>query len=312
MININPAKLLYSKRGNVIDEEYFGFIFLYDNFSLLKKIGQDNGAKFYLRSLSKPVQASIMQDFNVVEKLGLTQEEIAICCASHSGTNIHISLVRSILAKAGLDESFLLCPCATPLDIKDFDGIKKPIYHNCSAKHALMLAISKLNSWDLKKYTDVDHPLQKLIYKRHIELSGASKAGISYDGCSTPVFALSMSEIAQMFFNLFKKCDFITNAMLNNPYILGGNDRLDSEIIELGEKNLVAKVGAGGFLLVYNIKEDKILIIKMSQNNNLPRRIVALNILYEMGWIKENPAPEHFCNDIGKIVGDYVCNFSFL
>ena len=312
MININPAKLLYSKRGNVIDEEYFGFIFLYDNFSLLKKIGQDNGAKFYLRSLSKPVQASIMQDFNVVEKLGLTQEEIAICCASHSGTNIHISLVRSILAKAGLDESFLLCPCATPLDIKDFDGIKKPIYHNCSAKHALMLAISKLNSWDLKKYTDVDHPLQKMIFERHVCLSESKDIQVSFDGCGTPVFALSANNIAKMFFNLFKNYGYILKAMINNPYILGGFNRLDTEIIELGGKELVAKVGAGGFVLVYNIKEDKILIIKMSQNNNLPRRIIALNILHEMGWIKENPAPEHFFNDIGKIVGDYVCNFSFL
>ena len=311
MIEINPAKLLYSKRGDVIDEEYFGFIFLYNNSSLIKNIGKDNGAQFYLRSLSKPVQASLMQDFNVVEKLDLTQEEIAICCASHSGTNIHVSLVRSILAKAGLDESYLLCPEAIPLDTKDFNGIKKPVYHNCSAKHALMLAVSKLNSWDLKSYTDINHPIQKLIYKRHIELSGASKAGISYDGCSTPVFALNMPEIAQMFFNLFKKYDFITNAMLNNPYILGGNDRLDSEIIALGEKKLVAKVGAGGFVLVYNIVEDKILIVKMSQNNNLPRRIVALNALYELSWINKNPSPVYLCNDLGKIVGDYVCNFSF-
>ena len=307
MIDINPAKLLCSKRGDVVDEEYFGFVFLFENSSLIKKYGDDNCALFYLRSLSKPVQASLIQDFNAVEKLNLTQEEVAICCGSHSGTNKHVSLVDTILNKAGLDECQLLCPPATPLDTKDFDGNKKPICHNCSAKHTLMLALSKLNGWNLSNYTDVNHPLQKLIYERHIELSGALKAEISYDGCGTPVFALRVNEIARMFFNLFANYPFILNAMVNNPYIIGGLDRLDSEIIQLGEKNLVAKVGAGGFLLVYNIKEGKILIVKMSQNNNLPRRIVALNVLYKLGWIKQNPAPEHFSNDLGKVVGHYFC-----
>ena len=314
MININPAKLLYSKRGNVIDEEYFGFIFLYDNFSLLKKIGQDNGAKFYLRSLSKPVQASIMSDFNAPNRLKMTQEEIAICCGSHSGTAKHVSLVRSILEKAGLDESYLLCPAANPLDIKDFDGIKKPIYHNCSAKHALMLVISKLNGWDLSSYTDVSHPIQKLIYKRHLELSGASFAKISFDGCSTPVFALKIDEIAKMFCNFFndEKYFFIREAMVKNPYIMGGFGRLDTKIIELGKANLVAKVGAGGFVLVFNINENKILIVKMSQNNNLPREIAALNILYELNWISKNPSVKQYFNDCGQYLGDYVLNFSFL
>ena len=312
MINISPAKLLYTKRENIIDEEYFGFVFLYKEFSLIKKFGDDNDARFYLRSLSKPIQASLMQDFNLVEKLKLSAQEVAICCGSHSGTNLHVSLVRSILAKAGLDEDFLLCPSATPLDVKDFDGIKKPIYHNCSAKHALMLALSKLNGWSLNDYTDVNHPLQKLIYKRHIELSGALEAGISYDGCGTPVFALRVNEIACMFFNLFTNYPFILDAMVSNPYALGGYDRLDSEIIQLGEKNLVAKVGAGGFVVVHNIKENGILIIKMSQNNNFPRKIIALNALSQLGWINCNPAPSVYFNDLGKIVGDYVCNFSFL
>lgn len=314
MIFINPAKLLYTTRKDVIDEEFFGFIFLYDNFSLLEKIGDDNGARFYLRSLSKPVQASLMADFNLVQYFGLTQQEIAITCASHSGTNVHVKLVHSILEKIGLNETFLLCPQAKPLDLVDFDGVEKSIYHNCSAKHALMLAICKYNNWSLPDYTSVSHPLQKLIYKRHLELSGAKSADISLDGCGTPVFALSIDEISKMFFNLFneEKYNFILSAMVNNPYIMGGNNRLDSEIIELGKKNLIAKVGAGGFILVYNIKEDKILIVKMSQNNNLPRRIIVLNALSELGWIDNNPAPKVFCNDLGQFVGNYVCNFSFL
>ena len=178
------------------DEAYYGCAFLFSRSGLLKKIGDDCGASFFMRSLSKPIQASLMQDFDVASRFNFSDKEIAITCASHSGTNQHIALVRSILNKADLDESYLKCPAAKPLDERDFDGKIKSVYHNCSAKHALMLVISKLNGWDLSNYTDVSHPIQKLIYKRHLELSGASFAKISFDGCSAPVFALKIDEIA--------------------------------------------------------------------------------------------------------------------
>ncbi len=314
MFEIKPFRLLYSVRAKVIDEEYFGFIFHYNGNCLVKKIGQDNCTPFYLRSLSKPIQATLMVDFNLAEYFKFTQEEIALVCASHAGTKAHTDVVCSILNKIGLNETFLLCPPAAPLDLTDYDGVKRPIKHNCSGKHALMLAICKYNNWSLCDYTDILHPLQKLIYKRHLELSGSDSAEISLDGCGAPVFALKINEIANMFFNFFcnDKYDFIVRAIINNPYIFGGNDRLDTEIIALGRKKLFAKVGAGGFVLVYNTEKKEILIVKMSQNNNLPRRIVALNALFELGWIDINPAPKVFCNDLGDFVGNYVCSFSFL
>lgn len=313
MADIFPAKLLSSIRDDVVDEEYFGFIFLYDDFSLIKKYGDDRGAKFYLRSLSKPIQASLMADFNTADYYKFTSEEIAIICASHAGTKIHTELVRSILNKACLDENSLKCPKTAPLDAVDYDGIRLSVYHNCSAKHALMLALCVQNGWDRENYTDFLHPLQKLIYKKHLELSGAKSASISLDGCGTPVFALKIDEIARMFFKLFndKKYDFIKKAMVQNPYIAGGNNRLDSEIMTLGALNLVSKVGAGGFVLIYSIRENKILIVKMSQNNNEARRIIALNALYELGWINSNPAPREVFNSFDVPVAKYVCNFSF-
>lgn len=310
---ISPYLLLSSVRNGVTDEQYFGFAFLFDNRSRISSYGKDNDAKFFLRSLSKPIQASLMQDFNLHNILNLTQKEIAICCASHSGTGVHVELIKNILKKSELDETFLKCPSAEPLDKCDFDGFKKAIYHNCSAKHAFMLSVCRYNNWNLNNYLDFDHPLQIMIKKRHLELSGAKEIETSLDGCGAPVFALSVNEIARMFFNFFnnEKYAFIVDAIVNNPYEFGGCDRLDSEIVSLGASNLVAKVGAGGFVLIYNRKKDMILIVKMSQNNNLPRRVVALNALYQLGWIKKNPSPVEYFNDWGKKVGDYVCNFSF-
>lgn len=310
MFDIFPAKLLFSKRGSVVDEEYFGFAFLYKNFSLVKKFGNDNNAPFYLRSLSKPIQASFIVDFN----LELTSRQIAVACGSHCGTSFHIDVVKSILEKFQIDEKFLKCPAIEPLDTKDFSGLACALHNNCSGKHALMLAICKVNNWDLEDYLDFNHPLQKLIYKRHLEFSGAKDAQISLDGCNAPVFALKIDEIARMFFNFFNnnKFDIIKNSIVENPYTYGGNNRLDSEIVTLGENNLVSKVGAGGFVIAYNIAKDEMLIIKMSQNNNEARRIIALCALNEMNWIKNNPAPAHICTESGITTGALECNFSFL
>ena len=253
-------------------------------------------------------------DCNIINDFKLTQKELAIFCASHAGDTIHLNILKNILKKHKLKTSDLNIKAINPLDLRHFKGKKTKLHNNCSAKHALMLSVSKLNGWDLASYLDISHPVQKLIYKRHLELSGTKSAQISLDGCGTPVFAFKINEIAKMFFNFFneQKYSFIKEAMVKNPYIAGGSNRLDSEIMTIGKGTLAAKVGAGGFVLIYNIIKDEILIIKMSQNNNLPRRIAALNALYELKWIDKNPAPLDFYNDWGEKIGNYACNFSFL
>ncbi len=313
MIQIYPKKLLYSLRNDVIDEEFFGFIIHYKNFSRNKSFGDDNNAKFFLRSLSKPIQSSLMADFNTHKFFNFNEKEIAITCASHSGLKMHVDLVQSILNKINLKEENLLCPLAYPLDKSDYKDEAR-IYHNCSAKHALMLALCVQNSLDIKNYTDNNHPLQKLMYEKHIELANAEDISISKDGCNTPVFALSMDETALAFFNLFnnEKYSFIKNAMLNNPNLIGGLDRLDSFIMRESNGDLIAKVGANGFILIYNNVCDEILIIKMSQNNMPQREIIALNALHQLKWLNDNKAQDKVYNSLNIEVAKYCCDFSFL
>jgi L-asparaginase II len=45
-----------------------------------------------------------------------TAKEIALICASHSGTDDHAAVARSIQAKASVEESELLCGVHEPLD----------------------------------------------------------------------------------------------------------------------------------------------------------------------------------------------------
>ena len=314
MNSLKPYKLLYSAREDVVDEEFFGFVYLFDKNKLLSKFGEDFNSPFFLRSLSKPIQASLGVDLGTFDYYNFSDEQKAITCGSHSGTKLHCALVEDILKKAGLTKDELKCPKTAPLDLIDFDGEKTALCNNCSAKHALMLAICKQMGWDIENYCDISHPLQQLIYKKHLKYTHNDNIPVSKDGCSTPVFAMKAAEIANMFFDFFhcEKYKNLFNSVIKFPYEFGGNDRLDSEVITLGKGNLFAKVGAGGFLLVYNFNEDKIFIIKMSQNNNFARRLVVLKVLDELNWIDNNAASYDLVNGFNDIVGKYYCNFSFL
>ena len=53
------------------------------------------------------MQALPLVESGAAEKFALSDEELALCCASHSGEPAHARGVERILAKAGFDASAL-------------------------------------------------------------------------------------------------------------------------------------------------------------------------------------------------------------
>ena len=68
-----------------------------------------------------------------------------------------------------------------------------PLGHNCSGKHAGMLAACRAHGWPLHPYRELSHPLQQ----RVAELVGP--ADVAVDGCGVPTFALTLSGMATLF-----------------------------------------------------------------------------------------------------------------
>lgn len=310
-------------RGDFIDQRYFAIasLFKMENFScrdsLQEKVicGEHNNCSFFLRSLLKPLQASVMADFNTKEYFNFSDEEIAIMQGSHAGEEIHTNLVLSILKKTGLDKTYLKCPAIEPLNpnVLKNGALPEKIHNNCSAKHAMMLAVSKQLNFPLDSYTNVNHPLQKLIYEKICKLSEYNNPPQTSDGCTLPVWGLPFENIAKAFFKLYnnKEYEFLKTAYIKNPYIIGGTDNLglrqDTLIMKLNP-DLISKTGAGGFLSIYNNKTSEFLLIKMAQDNNKVRILLAADILRQLGWIKENPLDYNFYNENNESVGLYRVN----
>jgi len=261
-----------------------------------------------MRSLAKPLQTSIVFDTNIIKEYNLNKKELAIFSGSHSGTDKHIEILKAALRKTKLKENVLSLKPIQPLDLRKFKGKCSKLHNNCSGKHTMMAIMCKYLKFD-SNYTNENHPLQKLIKEKQEELSGFKSDYLTYDGCSTPLWGLPYENIIQAYFNLIHndKYKLLFNSILNYPQIYGGYNRFDSEIIKLSNKKLFSKVGAGGFVIVYNFKSDEILLVKMAQDNNETRRIITLSILNKLNWLNY-PIDEYIYNQKKQIVAKYYNN----
>lgn len=307
-----PANLLNFYRENTVDMQFFGFIQHFSEAKLIQKIGEDNSYPFFLRSLAKPIQASVLLDFKTDEHFSFTKSEIAIFCASHTAQPYHIKLVKSVLKKIGLSENSLQCGIHAPFAPRK-SKLNTQIHNNCSGKHVLMLALCVQNGWSVENYLETNHPLQKIILQKHIELSACNNPIPSLDGCGAPIYGLPLKNIAQAFCKLFshKKYEIIKNSFLHHPKIIGGENRLDTKIMELAP-NLIAKVGAGGFLMVFNTEKNECLLIKLSQDNNTQREIAASFALLQLEWIKCALLDYNNFNLHLAKIGKYKSNFNLI
>lgn len=206
----------------------------------------------YPRSSLKPIQALAM----VRAGLDLTPELLALVCASHSGEPFHLEGVERILAAAGLTVEALQTTPSYPISEAETDRWvvegrpPSALGHNCSGKHAGMLATCLINGWDLATYRAVDHPLQQAILATAAELSGEAPGPVAVDGCGVPVMALSLTGLARAFAHLATgeagtPEGRVATAIRQAPEFLGGTGR-DVTTLIAGTPGLIAKDGAEG------------------------------------------------------------------
>lgn len=283
-----PALLLRQERKNLVELEYYGFIVLLNKEGKIRSLGDTKNYPFFHRSCAKPLQASLIKDFNTDIFYGLTQEEIAICCGSHAGEPVHIKVLKSILKKGGFNQDDLSCPTIPPLN--NFENAKSftQLHNNCSGKHSLMLLLCKQNGWNTKNYLDFEHPLQLKIREKIRSLCEQSQElPATLDGCMTPNYATSLEDLAKGFLNLYKTHPQLISAMKEYPYITGGKNRLDTHLMELSPQ-IAAKVGAGGLCAIVNTLTNESLVIKITDADMKARTIIALEALIQLNWVNIN------------------------
>ena len=248
------------------------------------------------RSSSKPVQAVPL----ALAAPELSSDELAIACASHSGTPEHLTVVMRLLERSGSTVDDLRCGTHPPFDAAvAADLIRRgeaptPLHHNCSGKHAGMLLSCALNGWPKEGYTEHGHPLQLRIRELHAELGGVNpeQVEVGTDGCSVPAFAMPLSATARIFMGLARPTgeysealERIFAAMTAHPVLVAGPGRLDTTLMPL-VPGLVTKMGAEAFYgmgLRHSPHGPLGMAFKIMDGGERARAHVALAVLEALG-----------------------------
>ena len=269
-------------RDGLVEEFHEGHFLKYSDL----RGGEDY--PYYLRSCAKPLQASLLIDFGI----NLEPEELALCCGSHAGEECHIDVAGRILKKFDLRESDLKCGVHAPLSGSMQDKMllrgEKPgaIHNNCSGKHIGFLAVCRVKGWDIKTYDSPEHPLQKEIKRKINEMCEVKDSyPETTDGCGVPILSMPLKNMLIGYKNLIDNYPQIVNAILENPYIYGGEARLDTEIIQKTQ-NVIAKVGAGGLCIVFDLKTKDGFVVKINDCSMAARRIAVFEMINRLGFGK--------------------------
>lgn len=295
-------------RDGLIEEEHDGF---WVSAKPINGFSPDNDhdTPYFLRSCAKPLQATLLVDNDI----DLTPEELALCCASHAGEDCHIKVAIKMLKKFKLKEEMLQCGVHAPLS-KDMQNkmivrgdTPNVLNNNCSGKHIGFLALCSKNDWDMETYEDPNHPLQIAVKERIYDLCGIKgDYPMTTDGCGVPIVSMPLKNLAMGYLRLLEYPQ-ILQAIKANPYIFGGENRTDTEIISKTE-NLIAKVGAGGLCAVLNVRECNAFVVKIKDASPEARRFALIEIINRIGW-GEIKYDNRIKTIAGKVVGQVTVSF---
>jgi len=229
------------ERSGVVESTHLADVAVVDERGDLVAWAGDPERPAAYRSSAKPMQARASLEAGWAPA---DDRALAIACASHNGEPDHVAAVRAVLSAAGLDESALRCPPDVPLFPAAARSVAEPspIFHNCSGKHAAMLAACRAAGWPLESYLLPEHPLQQRVRAVVETLVGALE-GPLVDGCGVPTFVAPLRALADGFRRIDGGVE--AAAMRGHPFLVAGTERLDTDLMAADPRILV-KGGAEG------------------------------------------------------------------
>jgi L-asparaginase II len=227
------------RRGSVVEARHRVHAIAVRDGEIVELAG-DPGLVAFMRSSSKPIQALPLAR----ARADLDTKDLAIASASHRAEPSQLDAVRRLLAKAPARERELEC------------GLQEgrppsPLHHNCSGKHAGMLALCRARGWRSDGYRHEGHRVQREAARVHGEAADVDPDSMptAVDGCGVVTFALTLERMAVAFARLgsLPGGDLVVAAMRAHPELVGAAGQTDTELMR-ALPNWAAKGGAEGLM----------------------------------------------------------------
>jgi L-asparaginase II len=302
-----PPVLARVCRGGRTESAHRGAVVVADSDGRVVASAGNPDAPVFLRSVAKPFQAIPLVDAGGERAFRLTDDEIALMCASHGGEPRHVRVARRILRKGGLDASDLICGPQEPMDPRAARALaakgEEPtaLHNNCSGNHGGLLLACRLLGLPVEGYARPEHPLQQRILSivaTHTAVR-TGEIGIAVDGCGLPVFHLPLSGVARAyaFFAAARSGSArgrdaravrrIGRAMCASPAMVAGRGRFTTALLEAGRGSWIGKEGAEGIYAMALSRSGEAgplgVAFKIEDGSTRARDAVALEILSAIG-----------------------------
>ena len=248
----------------------------------------------FARSAMKPLQAAVS-----LRAIGgeLPDDQVAVMCASHNGEAVHVRTVRRLLRTAGLGVSALRNPPGWPLDPQSLAKAGRPrrVLHNCSGKHAGMVAACARAGWDRDAYPEPGHPLQRRVLRAVLRGTDLLEVPVGVDGCGVPVHGMPLRALAMLYARLARPDRFgslagtvarSTAAMRAQPYLVGGRARTDTAVMQASDGVLV-KSGAEGLSCAAVLEPALGVAVKVADGGERASGPALIHALAALGALSE-------------------------
>ena len=259
----NPI-LVEVHRGNGLESGHRGAVAVADAGGHIIASWGDIASPIFPRSAVKMIQALPLIETGAAERFRLTDEHLALACASHSGERGHVRAVEIWLAQIGLKGDALECGTHDPFDAAAAHELvaagRQPsaLHNNCSGKHAGFLTAARHLDLPIAAYVDGSHPIQRLVTSVLAEMAefdlAETPAGI--DGCGIPAHALPLRNLARAMAKFASPGQLgsrrgdaakrLLAAMTGHPWLVGGSGRFDTRAMAAGGARFIVKMGAEG------------------------------------------------------------------
>lgn len=265
----NPV-LVEALRGLTLESAHRGAVAVVDADGALHSAWGDIDRPIFPRSAVKVLQALPLVESGAAERYGLSDEELALACASHGGEARHTAAAASMLAKAGMDVTALECGTHWPY----FDGAIKAmaaaggqpnaLNNNCSGKHAGFVCLGCLMAGEddrrafLTGYVKPGHPVMREVTAALQSSTGydLARTAVGTDGCSIPTYAIPLRHLAHAFARVATGIGLkpghaaaalrLRQAVARAPFMVAGTGRFDTRVMEHFGERVFCKVGAEG------------------------------------------------------------------
>ena len=289
----NPV-LAEALRGGAVESFHRGAVAIVDAEGALVHALGDIERPVFPRSACKVLQALPLVASGAADALGLTDEELALACASHQGEPGHAATAAAMLAKAGLDASALECGTHWPYADAAIKAMaaagRQPtaLNNNCSGKHCGFVCLgcfmARAAGTDaaafVRGYVEPSHPVMREITAALTATTGWDLAhtAVGTDGCSIPTYAIPLRHLALAFARVgtgvglapdhARAARRLREAVARSPWHVAGSGRFDTRVMQrLGER-VFCKVGAEGMYCAALPEAGLGVAIKMDDGNN--------------------------------------------